>query len=274
MSITSSIDILKKYKPVEVNRNGLRREHLRVVKSLSPWAEGEASIVSGGRRPAEAKLANIYPRRYARTRNHLEGAVTKLSPYIRHGVLSLNRVRNLTLTRGSLSDCEKLIQQLAWRDYWQRLYKADPEIIWRDAEAYKTGFTADDYADEIPDDIINANTGVAAMDHFIETLTANGTLHNHARLYLASYICHWRKVKWQAGARWFLKHLIDGDPGSNNLSWQWVASTFSHKPYYFNLENIDKFTGHNVNTRPEDNETLCGSYDEIYARLFPGLEAK
>ena len=176
--------LLQKYRPVDVDKQGLRSDHLAVVKALSPWAKGEGSIVSGGKRSAENKLSNIYPRRYAKTRNHLQGAVTELSPYIRHGVLSLNHVRNLALTRGSLSECEKLIQQLAWRDYWQRLYMADPNIIWNDAEDYKTGFSAGDYADELPEDIARGETGVAAIDHFIKTLTSNGTLHNLSLIHI------------------------------------------------------------------------------------------
>jgi deoxyribodipyrimidine photo-lyase len=62
-------------------------------------------------------------------------------------------------------------------------------------------------------------------------------------MWLASYVVHWRKVRWQAGARWFLRHLLDGDPASNNLSWQWVASAFSVKPYIFNRANLERFSG-------------------------------
>lgn len=259
---------------VPVDRQGLRSDHLRAVLRLSPWAEGEASFVSGGKRSADAKLSVINPSRYARTRNHLDGAVTELSPFIRHGVVSLNTVRNFIISRTSITESEKLIQQLAWRDYWQRVYEADETIIWRDAEAYKTGFSAEDYADELPDDIRRGETGVACIDQFISELTQNGTLHNHARLYLAGYICHWRRIKWQAGARWFLEHLIDGDPASNNLSWQWVASTFSQKPYYYNLENVEKFSGPNINTKPADNAALVGRYEELHQTLFPRLDPR
>ena len=48
----------------------------------------------GGRRAAEARLAAIDPARYGASRNHLDGAVTRLSPYIRHGVLTLAEVRD------------------------------------------------------------------------------------------------------------------------------------------------------------------------------------
>jgi hypothetical protein len=44
-------------------------------------------------------------------------------------------------------------------------------------------------------------------------------------------------VDWRAGASWMQRLLLDGDQASNTLSWQWVASTFGSKPYFFNKEN-------------------------------------
>jgi deoxyribodipyrimidine photo-lyase len=66
-------------------------------------------------------------------------------------------------------------------------------------------------------------------------------LHNHARLWLASYLVHLRKVHWHTGAGWMFGHLLDGDLASNHLSWQWVAGTGSSKPYLFNAENVAKY---------------------------------
>ena len=74
----------------------------------------------GSRQAAEALLEAIDPARYGATRNHLNGAVTRLSPYIRHGVLTLAEVRDRVLARGGGG---KLIQELGWRDYWQRLWR-------------------------------------------------------------------------------------------------------------------------------------------------------
>ena len=102
-------------------------------------------------------------------------------------------------------------------------------------------------------------------------LLSSGYLHNHARMYLASYVVHWRRVSWQAGARWFLHHLLDGDPASNNLSWQWVASTFANKPYIFNLDNLRKYADAGLNVRAEDNVDLDASYGVLTQRLFPRL---
>lgn len=242
------------------------------VARLADLPTTSPAPIMGGRIAAEAALAAIDPSAYAASRNFLDGAVTRLSPYIRQGVLSLNEVRNHALAvEPDQKKVEKFIQELAWRDYWQRVYAAHPERIWNDVEAYKTGFDASEYESELPDDIARGQTGVACIDHFIATMLDTGYLHNHARMYVASYVVHWRRVRWQAGARWFLQNLLDGDPASNNLSWQWVASTFSNKPYIFNLENVAKYTGHEVNTRFADNRVLGYSYDQLNELLFPNL---
>jgi deoxyribodipyrimidine photo-lyase len=242
------------------------------VRALSPWAEGEASPIIGGATAAQQRLQAIDPLRYVATRNFGDGKVSRLSPYLRHGVLGLNAVRN-----AALDTCEaparvvKFIQELAWRDFWQRIYAAHPEWIWQDIEPYKTGFVAHDYADALPQDIAEGRTGVACIDAFIAELIDTGYLHNHARMYVASYTVHGRRVKWQAGARWFLHHLLDGDPASNNLSWQWVASTFSQKPYIFDLENVAKYFGGQVDTSPAANAPLDASYETLARRWFPNL---
>lgn len=242
------------------------------VKALAPWAEGERSYIQGGRQQADMQLAHIDPIAYARTRNHGDGKITRLSPYIHHGILSVSEVRNHALTQCSEPvQITKFIQELAWRDFWQRILTAHPQWAWEDVEPYKTGFTPQDYADVLPEDIANGKTGVACIDAFIHELTATGYLHNHARMYLASYVVHFRRIKWQIGAHWFLQHLLDGDVASNNLSWQWVASTFSHKPYIFNLENVDKYFNTLVDTSPLTNQPLHASYETLQAILFPNV---
>ena len=242
------------------------------VKTLAPWAEGAASPYIGGQQAATQRLQNIDPVAYGKTRNFGNGRVSLLSPYVHHGVLSLNHVRNFALSRlENPQDGVKFIQELGWRDFWQRVAAHIPHGLWEDLEPYKTGFDRDTYADTLPADILQASTGVACIDHFITTLLDTGYVHNHARMYLASYIVHFRHVTWQAGARWFLCHLLDGDEASNNLSWQWITSTFSNKPYIFNLENVAKYFGGLVDTTPENNRPLDASYENLTKRLFPNL---
>ena len=250
-----------------------RDDLIAYVTQVFPEAQGPVSETVGGRRAALQRLAQLQPHAYGDTRNDLDGAVTRLSPYIRHGVLTLAEVRDYLQSQGyPWSVVEPLVRQLAWRAYWQTLYEAWGEGIWQDREPYKTGFTADDYEDELPADVVQARTSLPCMDAFSQELQTTGYLHNHARLWLAAYLIHWRRVKWQAGAAWFLMHLLDGDPASNNLSWQWVASTFSAKPYYFNQENLARYTQHRWCSSCPHIATTCpflGSYEQLQKRLFP-----
>jgi len=96
----------------------------------------------------------------------------------------------------------------------------------------------DAYQVEIPTDVLTARTGIPAIDLTVCELYETGYVHNHARMWLASYLVHLRKVHWHAGAQWMLGHLLDGDQASNHLSWQWVAGTSSSKPYLFNADNV------------------------------------
>ncbi len=244
---------------------------------LSP-SDTALSPTRGGRAAAEAVLALVDPQGYERSRNYLDGDVTRLSAYLRHGVLTLAEVRDDALRR--VADPEyagKLINEFAWRDYWQRLYVQLGEGIWEDREPYKTGYRATEYGHGLPADIQDAETTLACMDGFSRQLTETGYLHNHARMWFAAYVVHWRRVRWQAGAIWFLKHLIDGDPASNNLSWQWVASTFASKAYIFNRENLERYTaGMYCRSCPHAKAHTCPfdhDYETLSQTLFPRLSS-
>ncbi len=230
----------------------------------------EISPIRGGRKAAEMLLQKIDPEQYASTRNMLIGSVTKLSPYLRHGVLALAEVRHSLLKHTPTHQAYKVLQELAWRDYFQRVYEQLGNDIWQDIEPYKTGFQR--YVDQLPDDIKEGTTGLTCIDSFANDLRTTGYLHNHVRMWLAAYIVHHRRVHWQAGAYWFLQHLLDGDPASNNLSWQWVASTFAAKPYYFNRENLARYTQDaycSVCPLLHNGCPFEGSYEEVAERIFP-----
>jgi len=230
--------------------------------------EGLPSPIIGSIPSEEALALQVRPSDYSRTRNFYDGAVTRLSPYIRHGLTKKDAIANLALRDYAKSTCEKFLQELAWGEFWKVAADQLSFDLWTDIELYKTGFESNDYADELPADIAKAETPNACINHFIKDLTDTGYVHNHARMYLAAYVVHFRRVKWQAGARWFMTHLLDADIASNNLSWQWVASTFSHKPYIFNLDNVEKYCGRQVNCRIEANPELAATYEILSQRLF------
>jgi deoxyribodipyrimidine photo-lyase len=191
------------------------------------------------REAALARIASVDPAEYSRSRNALNGAVTQLSPYITHGFISLPEVLEGVRLHHSVRTQDKFVFELGWREYFRHVWQHRGNGIFK---SLHEGVLPDEaYADEIPFDILHASTGVAAIDMAVKTLYATGYLHNHARMWLASYMVHLRKVHWRAGADWMYGHLLDGDLASNHLSWQWVAGTGSHKPYLFNAENVSRY---------------------------------
>ena len=260
---------------------GLSREQIAAaLREAFPHLPAEDKALSptlGGRKAALTALAAIDPQAYGRTRNFLAGDITHLSAYLRHGVLTLAEVRDAALEQvKDPANAGKLINEFAWRDFWQRLYTQFGETVWKNREPFKTGYQAKDYAPTLPPGITQGTTTLACIDSFAHQLTQTGYLHNHARMWTAAYIVHWRRIAWQAGAHWFLEHLIDGDPASNNLSWQWVASTFSSKPYIFNRENLERYTaGVFCRTCPHAAARTCPfdqDYEALTQTLFPRLD--
>ncbi len=187
------------------------------------------------------RIAAISPTTYARTRNALDGAVSGLSPYLTHGIVSLPEMAALVASKHRLGYDDKLVFEWGWREFfhhvWERVPQPD-DILKNMREMH---LWRGEYARELPADIREGRTGVPCIDAAVRQLYATGYLHNHARMWLASYCVHLRKVHWRAGADWLYAHLLDGDLPSNHLSWQWVASSFSSKPYLFNAENVARY---------------------------------
>ena len=190
---------------------------------------------------AQARVIAIEAKKYASTRNFYDGAVTKVSPYVTHGFINLADIAADIEARYAAEDCEKLIMEFGWREFFQHVWRHVGDGILQDMKPGLPGVT---YRPELPLDIREARTGIAMVDAAVRELYRTGYLHNHARMWLASYVVHLRKVHWRAGADWMLGYLLDGDPASNHLSWQWVAATFSSKPYLFNAENVARFAPH------------------------------
>jgi len=188
---------------------------------------------------AQARIAAVQPDAYARTRNALDGAVSGLSPYITHGFVTLADVLAGVTARQSLGVQHKFVRELGWRAYFRHVWQHRGAGILH--SLHEGPLPEEAYALELPADIRQARTGVPVVDEAVRMLYATGMLHNHARMWLASYAVHLRKVHWRSGADWLYGHLLDGDLASNHLSWQWVAGTGSSKPYLFNADNVARY---------------------------------
>jgi deoxyribodipyrimidine photo-lyase len=188
---------------------------------------------------AHTRLAAVNIAQYAKTRNAIDGAVSKLSPYVTHGFLSFPQIAKAVEHQSGFSPQHKFIFELGWRAYFHHVWAHLGNGIF---ESIHEGILSDSaYQHGLPADIQAGNTGIAVIDQAVQQLVQTGYLHNHARMWLASYIVHICKIHWLVGANWMYGHLLDGDLASNMLSWQWVAGTGSSKPYLFNAENVAKY---------------------------------
>ena len=209
----------------------LGRAVMLTLETHAPMDFGRSNRLLPTRRAALDRISRVQPAAYARTRNHLEGAVTGLSPYLTHGLVTLREVLAGVLEKQPLEVQHKLVYELGWREFFRHAWHHTGTGILSSLHSGPRPEAA--YLAVLPADIREARSGVPAVDEAVRTLYATGTLHNHARMWLASYVVHVRGVHWRAGADWLVAHLLDGDLASNHLSWQWVAGTGSHKPYLF-----------------------------------------
>ncbi len=199
-------------------------------------------ICDSSRTAALAQLVEFIPAAglYARDRNQVKpshSSVSKLSPAIRHRLITEEEVVAAVLNVHPFSRVEKFIQEVYWRRYWKSWLALRPEV-WSD---FLTDLT------QIPETpmvqrVENSESGNAVIDHFANELISTGYLHNHARMWFAAWWIHEARLPWQHGAAFFYRHLLDGDPASNTLSWRWVAGLQTPgKTYLARRSNLEKY---------------------------------
>ena len=204
------------------------------------------------RTAALERLAAFVPhagRDYAAKRNYdLPGHphVSVLSPYVRHRSLTDAEVLEAVLSRHSPSAAEKFIQEVYWRTYWKGWLEMRPSV-WR---GYTAGLSQHWNHVQTSGGLRRdweaaclGRTGIDAFDHWAQELVETGYMHNHARMWFASIWIFTLRLPWELGADFFLRHLLDGDPASNTLSWRWVAGLQTKgKTYEAAADNIAKYT--------------------------------
>ncbi|MGR3382794.1 DNA photolyase [Thalassococcus profundi] len=211
-------------------------------------------IFPPNRTEALSRLQRFLPhagRDYAAQRNYDRGAgqhtgVSTLSPYLRHRLLTEEEVLRAVLGRHSRSAAEKFVQEVFWRTYWKGWlemrpavwggYRAGLDQAW-DRVQTQSGLRAEWEAACL------GRTGIDCFDVWARELAETGYLHNHTRMWFASIWVFTLRLPWELGADFFLRHLLDGDPASNTLSWRWVAGLQTRgKTYLARASNIRKYT--------------------------------
>lgn len=188
---------------------------------------------------------------YARRRNYdfgpgRRGNVSMLSPWLRHRLVTEEEVLTRVLAAHGKTEAEKFVQEVFWRSYFKGWLEQRPSV-WlcyqNDLLACFEHMEQDAALKAAYLDAMSGQTGIECFDHWIHELVSTGYLHNHVRMWLASIWIFTLRLPWQLGADLLMRHLIDGDPASNTLSWRWVAGLHTKgKTYLARADNIAKYT--------------------------------
>lgn len=197
---------------------------------------------------AFARLQDFIPYsgKYSRDRNFVfpyeHSNVSRLSPAIRHRLITEEEAAQAPLTRYALSTTEKFRQEIYWRRYWKSWLSLRPQVWdhYLDELAYERETLSSEDHERISQ-IWQGNSEIAIMNLFTRELLETGYLHNHARMWWAGWWIHVARLPWQLGADFFYQHLLDADPASNTLSWRWVAGLQTRgKSYLPRRSNLEK----------------------------------
>lgn len=187
---------------------------------------------------------------YASGRNTDRGTPSKqstsvLSPFLRRRLITEQEVVKAVLDKCGPA-AEKFVQEVFWRTYFKGYLETHP-AVWTNYQQLvdlgqqrldsESGFRKAYHS------AISGKTGIVCFDDWAHELVEENWLHNHTRMWFASIWIFTLGLPWALGADFFMRHLIDGDPASNTLSWRWVAGLHTRgKAYAARAENISRYT--------------------------------
>ncbi|MGI3164775.1 cryptochrome/photolyase family protein [Pseudooceanicola sp. 200-1SW] len=134
---------------------------------------------------------------------------------------------------------ETFLKELVWREFAYHLMYHAPQILTRNWREDWDGFSWSEEEDERVLAWKQGSTGVDFVDAAMRELFVTGRMHNRARMIVASYLTKHMLVHWRIGQRWFEDCLVDWDPASNAMGWQWVAGSGPDAAPYFRVFNPD-----------------------------------
>ncbi|HKK98022.1 MAG TPA: deoxyribodipyrimidine photo-lyase [Marivita sp.] len=141
---------------------------------------------------------------------------------------------------------ETFLKELVWREFAYHLLWHTPRILddnWRE-EWSSFPWNEDERKSEVKA-WKQGRTGIQFVDAAMREMYVTGRMHNRGRMIVASYLCKHLMCHWKIGKAWFDDCLIDWDPASNAMGWQWSAGSGPDATPYFRVFNpvtqLDRF---------------------------------
>ncbi|MGB3278629.1 MAG: deoxyribodipyrimidine photo-lyase, partial [Pseudorhodobacter sp.] len=165
-------------------------------------------------------------------------ATSRLSENLTYGEISPRVIwhAGLRALHEGRSGAEHFLKEVVWREFAYHLLHHSPHIASRNWRAGWEGFAwRDDNADA--EAWRRGMTGEPFVDAAMREMYVTGTMHNRARMIVASYLTKHLLTDWRIGQRWFAECLTDWDPASNAMGWQWAAGTGPDASPFFRVFN-------------------------------------
>jgi deoxyribodipyrimidine photo-lyase len=211
--------------------------------TASPFAPGELEACRRLRQfVSEGNSAPVYSYADARDRMDQDGT-SQLSPYLRFGVISARAVVVGALEAAASAShpsaragAEAWLNELIWREFYVHILAHFPQVR---LQAFKSELQSVRWRNRAEDFAAwkAGVTGYPVVDAAMRQLQGCGWMHNRGRMIAASFLVKDLLVDWRWGEAWFMRHLLDGDPASNNGGWQWTAGTGTDAAPYFRVFN-------------------------------------
>lgn len=179
--------------------------------------------------------------RYSDRRDRLDDAGTSnLSEYLSLGEIGprtiWHRVQNAAAL--GVQGTDTFLRQLIWREFAYHLMYHTPHILTDNWRPDWDGFAWEiDSSAQFAQAWRRAQTGIPIVDAGLREMYVTGRMHNRARMIVASYLCKHLMVHWKIGMNWFADCLIDWDPASNAMGWQWVSGSGPDAAPFFRIFN-------------------------------------
>ena len=223
----------------------LASDRIPASPALPPDVPFEASEAEAQRRLrafADGLQAPIRRYHELRDRPDLDGT-SQLSPYLRFGLISprqaaaaayaiLDGATDAAGRRGA----EVWLNELIWREFNASILYHFPGVL-RAAFRPELRSIPWDNNPELFAAWCEGRTGYPIVDAAMRQLVQTSWMHNRARMIVASFLVKDLLVDWRWGERFFMQHLVDGDPASNNGGWQWTAGVGTDAAPYFRIFN-------------------------------------
>ncbi|MBB2988008.1 FAD-binding domain-containing protein [Terracoccus luteus] len=189
----------------------------------------------GGQGAADVALATFDVTGYARRRSEVlperSRGASRLSPYVRHGLIDLPTLW-AHVADGPPRDRDKYRDELLWQEYARHLHSRVGEGMRRPLRHEPPR------RDQVGE--WGWDRSMACVDLTVGELETDGWLVNQTRMWLASQWTVRAGHDWRDGAKHFERHLLDGSAAANLLGWQWTVGTGTGKPYGFSQWQVRK----------------------------------